>query len=150
MSPAVKMTGFAEPFLDTMASRRTIYALNKSSPIPKSRIEEIIRHAILHVPSSFNSQSTRIMLLVGEEHDKLWEIAKESVKAIVPAEVWPNSEKKLNGFKAGYGTVCLTSSPSAALAPFPTPFYHHPPTHPSIHRLDLQTLTLHAIDPLLR
>lgn len=135
MSPAVKMTGFAEPFLDTMASRRTIYTLNKSSPIPLSRIEEIIRHAILHVPSSFNSQSTRIMLLVGEEHDKLWEIVKESVKAVAPAEVWPISEKKLNGFKAGYATVRLTSSPFAALAPFPTPFYHYPAAHPPIHQL---------------
>jgi hypothetical protein len=105
MSPAVRMTGAAQPFLDTMAARRTIYALNKEIPISQSRIEEIIYHAILHVPSSFNSQTTRIILLVGEEHDKLWEIVKESVKAVSPAEVWPTSEKKLNGFKAGYGTV---------------------------------------------
>ena len=109
MSPAAKMTssGGADPFLDIMVARRTFYALNKSSPIPQSRIEEIIRHAILHVPSSFNSQSTRIVLLVGEEHDKLWEIVRESVKAVAPPEVWPTSEKKLNGLKAGYGTVRL-------------------------------------------
>jgi hypothetical protein len=110
MSPAAKMTssGGAQAFFDTMVARRTFYALNKSGPVPQSRIEEIIRHAILHVPSSFNSQSTRIVLLVGEEHDKLWEIAKESVKAVAPPEMWSTSEKKLNGFKAGYGTVCLT------------------------------------------
>jgi predicted oxidoreductase (fatty acid repression mutant protein) len=107
MPSAVKVSplGNAQPFLDIMAARRTIYALNKDVPIPQSRIEEIIRHAILHVPSSFNSQSTGIMLLVGAEHDKLWEIVKESVKAVAPPEMWPTSEKKLNGFKAGYGTV---------------------------------------------
>jgi predicted oxidoreductase (fatty acid repression mutant protein) len=134
MSPAAKMAGNAEPFLETMASRRTIYALDKYSPVPQSRIEEIIRNAILHVPSCFNSQSTRIMLLVGEEHDKLWEIVKESVKAVAPAEIWPTSEKRLNGFKAGYGTVRLTFSPLAALVPFPNALLSppHPPTHPSI------------------
>ncbi len=92
MSPAVKMPGPAQPFLDAMAARRTVYALDKSAPIPQSRIEDIIRHAVLHVPSAFNSQTTRIVLLVGEEHDKLWEIVKESVKAVAPPEVWPTSE----------------------------------------------------------
>jgi uncharacterized protein len=113
MFSAVKMTGAAQPFLDTMAARRTIYALNKEIPVPQWRIEKIIHHAILHVPSSFNSQTTRIVLLVGEEHDKLWEIAKESVKAVAPPKVWPTSEKKLNGFKAGYGTVRPFSTTNA-------------------------------------
>jgi uncharacterized protein len=121
MSPAAKMIGSADAFLDTMAARRTIYTLNKSSPIPQSRIEEIIRHAVLHVPSSFNTQTTRIIFLVGEEHDKLWEIVKDSVKAIVPAEAWPASEKKLNGFKAGYGSVSF-----AFLLQCPEPFLSQP------------------------
>jgi predicted oxidoreductase (fatty acid repression mutant protein) len=42
---------------------------------------------------------------VKEEHDKLWEITKEVLKGIVPAENYPATEQRLNGFKAGYGTV---------------------------------------------
>jgi predicted oxidoreductase (fatty acid repression mutant protein) len=110
-------TGNAQPFLDAMQNRRTIYALNKDISIPQSRIEDIVKHAVLHVPSSFNSQSTRIIFLVGEEHNKLWEIVKESVKAVAPPEIWPTSEKKLNGFKAGYGTVCLISPSLYACPP---------------------------------
>lgn len=121
MSPAVKMIGPAQPFLDTMAARRTIYTLNKEIPIPQSRIEEIIEHAILHVPSCFNSQSTRIVMLVGDEHDKLWGIVKESVKAVAPPEAWPTSEKKLNGFKAGYGTVRHPPAPTPSRVT-PRPF----------------------------
>jgi Nitroreductase family len=95
----------AQPFLDAMAGRRSYYVLSKSSPIPDARIQEIIKHALLHVPSSFNSQTTRIVLLLGEEHDKLWEITKEILRDIVPAESFSTTEKKLNGFKAGHGTV---------------------------------------------
>ena len=93
------------PFLETIAARRSIYALSKSSPIPDSKIQEIIKEAILHVPSSFNSQSTRAILLVKEEHDKLWDIAKTVLKGIVPEDQWAGTEGRLNGFQAAYGTV---------------------------------------------
>ncbi|PVH79022.1 Nitroreductase [Cadophora sp. DSE1049] len=99
-------------FLETIKARRTYYALKKESTISDAQIQEIIKEAVLHVPSSFNSQSTRVVLLVKEEHDKLWEIAKEALKAIVPAEQYPSTEQRLNGFKAGYGTVLFFESRS--------------------------------------
>jgi predicted oxidoreductase (fatty acid repression mutant protein) len=97
----------SKSFLETVKNRRTYYALKKESPISDKQIQDIIHEAVLHVPSSFNSQSTRVILLVKEEHDKLWEITKEVLKGIVSPEQWGNTEQKLNGFKAGYGTVCL-------------------------------------------
>ncbi|KAH7416744.1 Nitroreductase-like protein [Cadophora sp. MPI-SDFR-AT-0126] len=100
----------SKSFLETVKARRTIYALKKESTISDAKIQEIIKEAVLHVPSSFNSQSTRVVLLVKEEHDKLWEIAKETLKAIVPAEQYPATEQRLNGFKAGYGTVLFFES----------------------------------------
>lgn len=98
----------AQPFLDTMLKRRTYYALKNESPVSDARIQEIIKHAILHVPSSFNSQSSRVMLLVKGEHEKLWDITKEVLRAVVPPEQFEGTEKKINGFRAGYGTVCIS------------------------------------------
>ena len=95
----------ASPFLDALRERRSRYDVEKRSPIPDTRIQEIIREAILHVPSAYNSQSTRIVLLLEEEHDKLWEITKTVLEAVVPAGVYPTTEQKLNAFKAAYGTV---------------------------------------------
>jgi hypothetical protein len=95
----------SKQFLETIKNRRTFYSLKKESPISDKQIQDIIHHAVLHVPSSFNSQSTRVILLVREEHDKLWEITKEVMKGIVSAEQYKVTEQKLNGFKAGYGTV---------------------------------------------
>ena len=91
--------------MDTMEKRRTYYQLNSSSPISDSRIQEIIKHAILHVPSSFNSQTERVMLLFKSEHEKLWDITKEILKPIVPPEQFSATEQKLKGFRAGYATV---------------------------------------------
>jgi len=92
-------------FFETIKGRRSIYALSKSSPIPDSKIQEIVKEAILHTPSAFNSQTTRAVLLVKGEHDKLWDIAKTVLKGIVPAEQWGSTEGRLNGFQGAYGTV---------------------------------------------
>jgi predicted oxidoreductase (fatty acid repression mutant protein) len=93
------------PFLDAIKNRRTIYALKKESTISDKQVQDIVEQAVLHVPSSFNSQSTRVVLLVKEEHDKLWDIAKEVLKSIVTEEQWKSTEQRLNGFQAAYGTV---------------------------------------------
>lgn len=92
-------------FDSAVESRRTYYQLEGKSPISDARIQEIITHAIKHVPSSFNSQSTRIIFLAKEEHKKLWDITKDILKGIVPGAAFSTTEKKLDSFKGAYGTV---------------------------------------------
>lgn len=92
-------------FISTIKARRTIYGLEAKSPIADSKIQEIVEQCILHVPSSFNSQSTRVVLLLKGEHEKLWDITKEVLQGVVPAEQFEGAAKKIGGFKAGYGTV---------------------------------------------
>lgn len=58
------------------------------------------------MPSAFNSQSTRIVLLLGDNHLKLWTIVKDQLRKIVPENAFPATEGKINGcFAAGYGTI---------------------------------------------
>ena len=92
-------------YLTAVKGRRTYYPLKKESPISDKKIEEIVGQAILHAPSSFNSQSSRAILLVKGEHDKLWDIAKDALKAVVPADQYAATEQKLNMFQGAYGTV---------------------------------------------
>lgn len=87
--------------------RRSIYALNKELPISTKEVDEIVKHAVLHTPSSFNSQSSRLVVLHGAEHDKLWELTREALRAIVPAENFEPTDSKINMFKAAAGTVLL-------------------------------------------
>lgn len=60
------------------------------------RIKEIIEHAVKHTPSAFNSQSARVVLLLENQHDKLWDIAKEALRKIVPADKFSETEDKIN------------------------------------------------------
>lgn len=86
-------------------TRRSVYALDKNLPVGKDEIVRIAEHAVKHTPSAFNSQSTRVVVLFGAEHDKLWDIAAQELKKIVPAEQFGQTAAKLAGFKAAAGTV---------------------------------------------
>jgi hypothetical protein len=95
-------------FLQTIKERRTIYALNKEAPISDKEIQDIVNEVVLHVPSSFNSQSARLVVLLNKEHETFWDFTLEVLKTMVPAEQLPSTEQKLSGFRAGYGTVSTT------------------------------------------
>ncbi|WP_040660258.1 nitroreductase family protein [Neisseria shayeganii] len=89
----------------TAETRRSVYALNKNLPLPAAEVVEIVKHAVLHTPSSFNSQSTRVVVLLGADHEKLWQFAEEALHAIVPAEQFDSTKQKLDMFKAAAGSV---------------------------------------------
>lgn len=86
-------------------TRRSIYALNKNLPLPAAEVAGIVKHAVLHTPSSFNSQSTRVVVLFGAEHEKLWQFAEDALRAVVPADQFEPTRQKLDGFKAAAGSV---------------------------------------------
>lgn len=93
-------------FVEALKHRRTYYAITNQSPISDEEIEQIVQLAVTHVPSAFNSQSTRVVLLLGDNHQKLWQIAKETLRSILPAEAFAGTEAKINGcFASGYGTA---------------------------------------------
>lgn len=86
--------------------RRSIYALSDQLPVSNDEVVKLVEHAILHTPSSFNSQSTRIVVLFGEEHNKLWDITEETLRVIVGnEEAFKSTEAKIAGFRNGAGTV---------------------------------------------
>ena len=86
-------------------TRRSVYALNRSLPLPAAEVSAIIEHAVRHTPSAFNSQSTRLLVLFGAEHEKLWGIAENALRAVVPAENFAPTAEKLAGFRAAAGTI---------------------------------------------
>lgn len=93
-------------FREALKDRRTYYSITNQSPVSNEEIERVVNFAVTHVPSAFNSQSTRVVLLLGENHKKLWHIVKEALKKIVTPEAFVTTEAKINGsFACGYGTV---------------------------------------------
>lgn len=125
------MAPSAQDFIDLAKQRRSYYPLTKDLPITPARIEEIVKDLIDQIPSSFNSQSNRAVVLFGAEHDKLWDITAEILKPIVPAEQWEGTANKMAMFKAAAGTVCLFFLSSFLCAPClsssPLPLFLHAP-----------------------
>lgn len=92
-------------FYEAIKDRRTFYGISKETTVSDDRIKEVINDAVLHTPSAFNSQSARVIVLFGEGHNRLWDITMETLRKIVPAEGFHQTEEKINSFKNGYGTV---------------------------------------------
>lgn len=92
-------------FLDIARKRRTQYALGNDIPIGQEQVTGLIQEAMRQAPSSFNSQSSRALILHGAQSVKFWEIVKDELRRIVPADAFPTTEKKIDGFAAGAGTV---------------------------------------------
>lgn len=89
-----------------MKERRSYYNLSDKSPISDKEIKELIDFAVLNVPSAFNSQSTRVVLLLNEHHKKFWEIVKDVLLKITgPDKFEPTRQKVENFFQSGHGTV---------------------------------------------
>lgn len=85
--------------------RRSQYALGKNVELSQEQLTQLIKEAVRQAPSSFNSQSSRAVILFGEQSDKFWELTKEALRPLVPAEAFSATENKLKSFAAGVGTV---------------------------------------------
>ncbi len=92
-------------FLEAIKNRRSIYSIGKQEIVSKERIKEVVDEVILHTPSAFNSQNTRVVILFDKQHEKLWEITKEALRKIVSEDAFADTSNKIDSFKAGYGTV---------------------------------------------
>jgi predicted oxidoreductase (fatty acid repression mutant protein) len=96
----------ADSLISLIKNRRTFYALTKDlGSVTPARIQELVKETTLHTPSSFNSQTNRLVVLFGAEHDKLWDITSETLKTVVPEDGWKATSDKLALFKGAAGTI---------------------------------------------
>lgn len=92
--------------LTAYQKRRTQYALGNELPVSREEVESLIKNVIREAPSAFNSQSSRAVILFGEESVKFWnELVLEALRPLVPAENFGPTEEKLASFAKGAGTI---------------------------------------------
>jgi predicted oxidoreductase (fatty acid repression mutant protein) len=95
----------ATDFYSAVKSRRSIYALNKDITTTDERILEAVLFAVKHTPSAFNSQSARVVVLLKQHHQQLWDITERTLQKLVPEESFAATQEKMNAFRSGYGTI---------------------------------------------
>ncbi|MCJ1443193.1 MAG: hypothetical protein MMC23_003691 [Stictis urceolatum] len=101
-----------EQFIQLMKQRRTTYTLSPETTIPDSELQNILENVLEEAPSTFGSFTTRLLVLVKEEHYKLWDIIIETLKGIAPPEQFESGTKRrLDGFRNAYGTILFFEDP---------------------------------------
>lgn len=92
-------------FFEAIQNRRSIYGLSSEVTLSAAALRDLIETAVTHVPSAFNSQTSRVILLTGDSHKRLWDLTLNRLRAIVPAEKFQPTEEKIGSFAAGHGTI---------------------------------------------
>jgi predicted oxidoreductase (fatty acid repression mutant protein) len=95
----------SNPVIQSLRKRRSQYSLGRQVRQSQAEIEALIKDAIRLSPSSFNSQSSRAVILFGAQSEKFWELTREALRPLVPADGFEATESKLASFAAGVGTV---------------------------------------------
>lgn len=91
-------------FIKVVKTRRSIYNLGNIIPVSDEQIIEIVTAMVKDVPTPYNCQANRAVVLLKDEHKKLWNLIAEIFEERLK-EKFPKTKEKLDTFKAGYGTV---------------------------------------------
>lgn len=106
----IQAQGLSSQFIDIVKARRTYYTLDATLPISEEKVTGIVEELLQAVPSAFNSQTNRVVILFGEEHNKLWETVSDVLKADteISEQQWEITSQRMVGFRAASGTVSLS------------------------------------------
>ncbi|OCF35502.1 hypothetical protein I316_02554 [Kwoniella heveanensis BCC8398] len=98
--------------LSVVEARRSCYVIDNKCPHEQQQIITLVEKCLLHTPSMFNMQSTRIVVLFGDHHRKLWAMVAESLgleilqkRPNVAYQHFETVEAKISTLRKGYGTV---------------------------------------------
>lgn len=100
-----------ENFIDLVQKRRSNYSLGNQIDISKEDLIKSIQEVVKDVPSFYNTQSTKVILLTDESHIKFWDIVTETLRKIVKANAFSRTQAKMDSFKAAYGTILYFNDP---------------------------------------
>lgn len=101
-------------YLEAVKRRPTVYGVTNKIPVSDDRIIDIVTETTQTLPSSWNMQSTRILVTLGKEHKNLWDAVMAAAKPFVLKqhgdEDWKRNEDCVQSFEAVCGTVRLFPS----------------------------------------
>lgn len=92
-------------YREALLHRRSIYDINDQINVGRDVVENIVIDGLKHIPSAFNSQSNRAVILWEGAHQNFWNYLMGVMKARLKPEQWVVTEEKLKGFHAGAGTI---------------------------------------------
>ena len=97
-------------FQEAVKSRRSIYKLGRNIPVLQSEIIAAVERMTKDTPSPFHMQSARVVVTMLDHHENVWNITKSELKSRLSPAQFAETEKKIDGFEAAYGTILFFES----------------------------------------
>lgn len=91
--------------IEAIKKRRSVYGIGKESPLTQKEIISLVEETLQHMPSAFNSQSSRVVILFAQKHEQLWTMVRSALAQIIPTENFASTEQKVQSFLNGFGTI---------------------------------------------
>ena len=93
-------------FIEAVTHRRSYYHLDNRAMVEDSEVVNLIDELLTTMPSPFNVQSARLVLLLDEQHRELWHIVLDALRHAIPAERFEKTKQKVeHAFLSGHGTI---------------------------------------------
>lgn len=92
-------------YIETIKQRRSIYQLSSSLNYSKEEITQLVKEIVVASPTAFNMQSSKVILLFGNEHNKVWDITTSILKARIPENKFGSTQDKMEMFRNAAGTI---------------------------------------------
>lgn len=90
---------------EIFARRRSIYALGALSEADTQNVCKLAEQCLKNCPSAFNSQSGRLLILLRDHHQKLWQLTEQALLPLTPPEKLAAMQERNRAFAAATGTV---------------------------------------------
>lgn len=101
-------------FIQAIARRRSYYHLKDRPLVDDERVVELIDELLATMPTPYNVQSARVVLLLGDHHREMWHLVIEALREILPKERFIASRDKIDrSFASGHGTVLFYEDTAA-------------------------------------
>ena len=101
-------------FIEAISHRRSHYHLENISPVATTHIIDTIDQILSVVPSPFNVQSARLVVLFDQQHIALWNIVEHELENRIPSDIFNKTRQKLHrSFRSGFGTILIYEDEAA-------------------------------------
>ncbi|MBG9979976.1 nitroreductase family protein [Facklamia sp. DSM 111018] len=108
-------------FIDLASKRRSHYVVGKNVDYTVEEIADYIGKVALEVPTAFNSQTSRLVIVTGEANAKVWNIIHQTQKEVLPAEMYEYFKGLFEGSENNaFGTILFFEDREAIKANIPT------------------------------
>lgn len=91
--------------ITTIQKRRSQYAISGQSQVSNEKVAEVVTQVNREVPTAYNSQTNRVVLVFGQANEKVWQHIADVQRSVLGEEGWQMMGGIIEGAKNAQGTA---------------------------------------------